>query len=141
VLYKLISGTDHIPDKSHGEKKPFLSEKSQSRGLGLKAISGSSLYQIPIPDGFHMKTYGQLFEFYAKDDNICIALLRGLAEGTTVGPTLNRLPYVYTNPPVSAVVYRWDRVFILSQKVLTSTKASVKVTLPSSSSSSPPLLS
>jgi hypothetical protein len=93
-----------------------------------------------------MKTYGQLFDFYAKDDNICIALLRGLAEGTTIGPALNRLPYVYTNPPVNAVVYHWDRVFVLSQKVLTSTKASMKVhslpplTSPSLSHSFPLLL-
>lgn len=114
-----------MPEK--GNEKAFLSEKSQSRGLGLKGISGSSLYQIPVPAGFHMKTYGQLFDFYAKEDCICIALLRGLDDGTTVGPCLNRLPYVFTNPPIATVVYRWDKVFLLSQRVLTSTKASIKV--------------
>jgi hypothetical protein len=79
-----------------------------------------ALYQIPVPEAFHMKTDGQLFDFSAKDDNICIALLR-MTEGTTIGPALND---VDTNPPVNAVVS------------LIGTKASVKV-LSSSTLTSP----
>lgn len=74
-----------------------------------------------------MKTYGQLFDHYAKNDCVCLGLFRGLPEGTTIGPCANRLPYVYTNPSITTVVYRWDSVFILSQKVLTSSNSSIKV--------------
>jgi hypothetical protein len=79
-----------------------------------------------------MKTYGQLFDTHAKEGNICIGLLRGLPEDSSVGPCLNRLPYVFTNPPIGTIVYRWDKVFVLSQRVLTSTNNSLKVFHPSS---------
>lgn len=125
ILNKLISGTDHVPEK--GTEKTKLVDKSHSRAIGLKSISGSSLYQIPIPSKFHMKTYGQVFDHYAREDCICIALFRGLPDGSTIGPCANRLPYVYTNPSITTVVYRWDCIFILSQKVLTSTNSSIKV--------------
>lgn len=130
VLKKLISGTDHIPEKG-GENRSFGMDKSYSRSIGLKAITGSSLYQIAIPNKFHNHTYGQLFDHYSKDNCLCIALLRGLQEGTSIGPTANRQPYVFTNPPLNTYVYRWDRVFVLSPKVLTSTNSTIKEVLES----------
>ena len=124
VLNKLISGTDHIPDKNGVQ---LLNENQKNVRNGLKSLYGSSLYQIPLPEGFAGKTYGQLFNYYANDGGLCIGILRGIWTGMTLGPNSNRMPYVFTNPPSDMHLYKCDKVFILSQKILTSYKTTIKV--------------
>ena len=126
VLNKLISGTDHIEDTESMGKSPLLTESNRSN-VGLKSLSGSSLYQVAVPEGFAGRSYGKLFDYFAAKDCLCIGLLRGIYSNMTVGPCSNRMPYVYTNPSPVTKLYKCDKVFVLSQRVLTSSRTSIKV--------------
>jgi hypothetical protein len=106
-----------------------MKASQQNARNGLKTLFGSSLYQVAIPEEFAGKTYGQLFNHYCNEGGLCIGLLRGTWSQLTFGPNSNRMPYVYTNPSASTLLYKCDKVFILSQQILTSYKASVKVCL------------
>lgn len=109
VLNKLISGTDHM------SPSPLLSPRQTK---GLNAAIGSSLYQIPMPDGLKDKTYGALVKLLASRGILAIGLLRGLLHNMHLGPKGNKMVYVYTNPSKDTEVFSCDRVFVLSQKVL-----------------------
>ena len=65
----------------------------------MKTLVGSSLYQIPIPDGLASRTYGALYTKLAEKKMIPLGLLRGVFSNTNTGPKTNKMPYVFTNPP------------------------------------------
>jgi hypothetical protein len=119
-LDKLISGTDFSDDS---QKNPLLSKKPK---VGIQAITGSSLYQIPIPEDLETKTYGSLFKHLCKDDIVPLGILRGVFANMSMGAKSNKSPYVFTNPPKDTELFMCDRVFVLSQKVLTATKSSTR---------------
>lgn len=119
VLDKLISGTDFADDV--GQKNPLLAKRPK---VGIQAITGSALYQIPIPEDLDTKTYGSLFKYLCKDDIVPLGLLRGVFANMSMGAKSNKMAYVFTNPPKDTELFTCDRVFVLSQKVLTSTKSS-----------------
>ena len=125
MLDKLISGTDFIDETQ--QKNPLLSNKRPK--VGIQAISGSALYQIPIPDNLETKTYGSLFKHLCKDNVIPLGLLRGVFANMSMGAKSNKMAYVFTNPPKDTELFTCDRVFVLSQKVLTSSKNSTKEVL------------
>lgn len=119
VLNKLISGTDHTPQQAETKALPFMSARKKK---DKAAISGSSVYQLPIPEGLEAKTYGAVMKHFAKEGVLCVGLLRGLLYGLTVGPKGNHTPYVFTNPSKNTEVYSCDRVFVLSQKLISMSK-------------------
>lgn len=124
VIDKLISGADPRetnPLAAH----PSLHNKRPK--AGIQSIVGSSLYQIPIPDNIEEKTYGGVFNALAKEGILPIGLLRGVFNNMNIGPKANKMSYVYTNPSSATEVFSCDRVFVLSQKVLTGSKSSIKV--------------
>jgi hypothetical protein len=114
LLNKLISGTDHIEQNN---KPAFLPSRRNMKDK--QVLTGSSLYQIPVPENLQPKTYGALMKLLAKDGILAIGLLRGMLYNMNIGPKSNKMPYVYTNPSKSTEVYTCDRVFVLSQRVLT----------------------
>merc|ERR1712000_60496 len=125
VLNKLISGTDHIESNGSGgsDCRPILVQQNSRSMMGMKSLIGSSLYQVPVPPEFAKKTYGELFHHFAMKDGLCIGLLRGVFSGLTVGPCSNRMEYVFTNPSRDTRLFKNGRVFVLSQRVLTSSKS------------------
>lgn len=59
---------------------------------------------------------------------IPIGLLRGTLLDMNVGHQQNRSPYVYTNPKKNTIVYKCDKVFVLSMTPLKpSDKMNIKV--------------
>jgi hypothetical protein len=57
----------------------------------------------------------------AQDNILPVGILRGVFSNMNIGPKSNKMPYVFTNPPADTEIYSAiDRVFVLSQKVLTS---------------------
>jgi len=78
----------------------------------LCGMKGSCLYQIDSPP--EITTYGALFEYFTKQKMIPMGILRGVMPHSMFGPKGNSLPYVYTNPGPSTVVYENDKIFVLS---------------------------
>lgn len=83
---------------------------------------GSSLHQIIVPDGLAKQTYGELFRYLSQRGIIPLGLLRGIFPAMGIGPKGNKAPYVFTNPSKDTEVFSCDKVFVLSQKSLTTTK-------------------
>ena len=119
MLNKLISGTDHI-SKTATRKKAKV---------GIAGITGSSLYQIPVPEGLEERTYGCLFKHLSKSGIIPIGILRGVFTNMNIGPKGNKMPYVYTNPTRGTEIFSCDRVFVLSQNAMSGSKLSFKETV------------
>jgi len=123
VIDKLISGAD--PRETNPlAAYPGLHNKRPK--AGIQSIVGSSLYQIPIPDNIEEKTYGGVFNALAKEGILPIGLLRGVFNNMNIGPKANKMSYVYTNPSSATEVFSCDRVFVLSQKVLSGSKSTIK---------------
>lgn len=80
------------------------------------------MYQIPIPKEFVGKSYGELFNYFVGKGTLCMGLYRG-ANSTSI----NRLPYVFTNPDKRAIVKKADVAFVLSQKEILVSEESEKV--------------
>lgn len=78
-------------------------------------MRGSSLYQIPLPEGLDSRTYGALYTLLAKRKMIPLGILRGVFANTKSGPKANVMPYVFTNPPKDTELFSCDKVFVLSQ--------------------------
>ena len=122
----MISGTDHkeededsdlgSPNSKKKKRKPSKVQTKVFDGMG------SSLIQIPIPEGLQSQTYGSLYEHLSEKGMIPLGLLRGVFPTMNVGPKGNKMPYVATNPPARAEVFSCDKVFVLSQKLLRSDK-------------------
>jgi hypothetical protein len=85
-------------------------------GQNMKALIGSSLYQIPLPEGLGSRTYGALYSKLAERKMIPLGLLRGVFSHTNSGPKSNKMPYVFTNPPKDTELFSCDKVFVLSQQ-------------------------
>ncbi|KAL4473536.1 hypothetical protein ABPG74_022400 [Tetrahymena malaccensis] len=72
----------------------------------------SNLYQIPVPEDYFNKTFGQLFHYLATEQQlIALALYR------LPGSVGNQFPYTYTNPKENTKITHRDRVFVLGQSV------------------------
>mmetsp|Transcript_23872 Transcript_23872/g.35024 ORF Transcript_23872/g.35024 Transcript_23872/m.35024 type:complete len:1148 (-) Transcript_23872:179-3622(-) len=127
VLDKLISGTDCVEDQKN--RNPLLANKRPK--VGIQAVTGSALYQIPIPDNLESKTYGSLFKHLCKDGILPLGLLRGVFTNMSMGAKSNKMSYVFTNPSKDTELFTCDRVFVLSQKVLTSSKSTAREVLES----------
>jgi len=89
-------------------------------------IKGSSLYQIQIPDGLDSRTYGSLFTYLSARRVIPLGLFRGVFAHTSSGPKGNRNSYVFTNPPPDTELFTCDKVFVLSQVPMHSSRVSQK---------------
>mmetsp|Transcript_8231 Transcript_8231/g.15524 ORF Transcript_8231/g.15524 Transcript_8231/m.15524 type:complete len:1217 (+) Transcript_8231:175-3825(+) len=134
VLNQLISGTDHIgggddekePAKKVPMKKGGINAVRQKKG-GVNNIRGSALYQISVPEKLESKTYGCLAQELASRGVLPLGLLRGVFSNMSVGARSNKMPYVYTNPSKDTELFSCDKVFVLSQKVLSSTMTSEEV--------------
>jgi hypothetical protein len=133
VLNQLISGTDHIGtdgDEEEEKKKPTkkgsINVTKQKKG-GVNNIRGSALYQISVPEKLDTKTYGSLSHELATRGILPLGLLRGVFSNMSVGARSNKMPYVYTNPSKDTELFSCDKVFVLSQKVLSSTLSSDEV--------------
>ncbi len=116
VLDKFIAGVEPISGV------PGLPVHA-SRKLGnrvVNASAGSSIYKIDLPEKLESQTYGALMKNLAAKGILAIGLLRGLIHKSDIGPKANSMVYVYTNPNVNTEVYSCDRVFVLSQTVLSS---------------------
>ena len=81
-------------------------------------MTGSSLYQIAIPDDLESHTYGALFKHLAKSDMIPLGIFRGVFAQMKTGPKANKMSYVFTNPPRDTELFSCDKVFVLAQKPL-----------------------
>lgn len=128
VLNKLISGTDHIVSVPASSSISISQRKHVNKGSSV--ANGSSLYQIPMPDNLETKTYGALVKHLANENILAIGLLRGLLYNMNIGPKSNKMVYTFTNPSKDTEVFSCDRVFVLSQKVLTQTgNKDVKVSI------------
>jgi hypothetical protein len=111
------------------------SSKSLSRSL-----RGSSLYQIPLPEGLDSRTYGALYTLLAKRKMIPLGILRGVFANTKSGPKANVMPYVFTNPPKDTELFSCDKVFVLSQtpiKISRFNKVSASTVRPTTTVMSP----
>ena len=125
VVDKLISGTDHKPDESLTDSSPSHSTKRKKNAVVNSKMfdgMGSSLHQILVPDNLKKQTYGELFKALSQRGMIPLGLLRGTFPAMNIGPKGNKLPYVYTNPSKETEVFSCDKVFVLSQKSLNTTK-------------------
>ena len=105
-----------------------VERKEKGKASGKSHLQGSSLYQIPIPEGLESRTYGALFRLLANRKQIPLGLLRAVFHNTKTGPKANKMPYVFTNPPKDTELFACDRVFILSQTPIKITRI-VKVNL------------
>jgi hypothetical protein len=132
VLNQLISGTDHISGEEEGDqenkpvKKGGINVVRQRKG-GVNNIRGSALYQISVPEKLETKTYGCLSQELASRGILPLGLLRGVFSNMSVGARSNKMPYVYTNPSKDTELFSCDKVFVLSQTVLSSTLSSEEV--------------
>ena len=109
------------PTKNSNKPKP--KDTKDQNHTNLKRIIGSCIYQIPVPDDAENKTFGYMYKFLSQRDNIIpIAVLRGTFPHMKIGPKGNKMPYVFTNPDKDTELFTCDRLFVLSQKPLTTTK-------------------
>ncbi len=153
IIHKLISGVDHIDrseliakaDEIAREKaeayKSSDDEEDDNSASSLNAdessyesnyekainnIQNSCLYQMPIPLSLRKMYYGYLYKELALSGIIPLGLLRGtmVRDGeATLGPKLNKMPFVYTNPDKDSEIYYCDRVFVLSTQPISQADA------------------
>ena len=141
IIHKLISGVDHIDrseliakadeiarekteaDKSSddedddGDSDSSLNADDSMYERAINNIQCSCLYQMPIPSYLKKMYYGYLFKELALSGIIPLGLLRGtmVRDGeSTLGPKLNKMAFVFTNPDKDSELYCCDRVFVLS---------------------------
>lgn len=122
VINKLISGIEH---KDYNEIAASAGT-TQIKPKGLAAITGSSLYQINIPEDLESHTYGALYKHLAKVDMIPLGIFRGIFNQMKTGPKANKMSYVFTNPPKDTELFSCDKIFVLSQKPQFSDKKKVQ---------------
>lgn len=71
-------------------------------------IKQSNFWQIPVPEDYHNKTFGDLFNY------LCIQrALIPIGLYRLPGATDNERPYVYTNPESSVKLTAHDKIFVL----------------------------
>jgi hypothetical protein len=120
ILNCLVGGIE----KREIEKTTQRFYKRGNDSKKLKGLLGSSLYQIPLPEGLASRTYGALYTLLAKRKQIPLGILRGVFSNTKSGPKSNLTPYVFTNPPKDTELFSCDKIFILSQTPVKITRVS-----------------
>jgi len=75
----------------------------------LADLKQSNLWQIPIPEDYLNKTFGELFNYLAAERELIPLGLYRLPNSTD-----NKYPYVYTNPPPTTKLTHRDKVFVLA---------------------------
>jgi len=75
----------------------------------LAELKQSNFWQIPVPEDYLNKTFGELFDYLAVDRELIPFGLYRLP-----GATDNKSPYVYTNPDASTKLTHRDKVFVLA---------------------------
>ncbi len=113
ILNLLVGGIE----KREIEKatNQYYKNNTGTTSKAMKGLIGSSLYQIPLPDGLVSRTYGALYSLLAKRKQIPLGILRGVFSTTKSGPKANVMPYVFTNPPKDTELFSCDKIFVLSQ--------------------------
>ena len=106
------------PSKKGGESTKRTASGTSDGSAAAMGLIGSSLYQIPIPEGLESRTYGALYRLLARRGQIPLGILRGIYSHTKSGPKSNKMPYVFTNPPKDTELFTCDKVFVLSQTVI-----------------------
>jgi hypothetical protein len=75
-------------------------------------IKQSNFWQIPVPEDYHSKTFGDLFNY------LCIQrALIPIGLYRLPGATDNERPYVYTNPPSTVKLTPQDKIFVLGNSM------------------------
>jgi hypothetical protein len=128
VINKMIGSVEHVPkdvaDKLRAsgagttrsaQPSPTKGGPSTLSGSSYASMPSSSLYQISIPDGLESRTYGSLYRLLSRRKQIPLGILRGVFSNTKSGPKANKMPYVFTNPPKDTELFTCDKVFVLSQ--------------------------
>lgn len=72
-------------------------------------IKDSNLYQVPVPEDYLNKTFGELFNYLSIERHLIPLGLYRLAKAVD-----NKHPYVYTNPPAETTLTPRDKVFVLA---------------------------
>jgi hypothetical protein len=124
------SNTPATPVQRDPRRSTFINVKSINakgapsiKDASANRLKGSSLYQIPIPEGLTNRTYGALFKLLVTKNMIPLGLLRGVVSSTKTGPKGNKVPYVFTNPSPDSEIFACDKVFVLAQQTPTLVRA------------------
>lgn len=126
VVNRLISSRDQKEIKAVANTAIQGSMGSVNRAK-LDAVSGSNLYQMPIPRELNRSaTYGDLFKMLAGKGILMLGLYRGVPPIINRGERMNVMPYVFTNPPPDTELFPCDRVFVLSTKPIPSQSMSIQ---------------
>jgi len=72
-------------------------------------LKQSNLWQIPVPEDYEGKTFGDLFKYFTIQRNLIALGLYRMPNATD-----NKAPYVFTNPPANTKLVNGDRVFVLA---------------------------
>ncbi|CAD8212795.1 unnamed protein product [Paramecium octaurelia] len=75
-------------------------------------IKDSNLYQVPVPEDYLNKTFGELFNYLSIERHLIPLGLYRLAKAVD-----NKHPYVYTNPPAETTLTPRDKVFVLAHQL------------------------
>ncbi|CAD8213071.1 unnamed protein product [Paramecium octaurelia] len=75
-------------------------------------IKDSNLYQVPVPEDYLNKTFGELFNYLSIERHLIPLGLYRLAKALD-----NKHPYVYTNPPAETTLTPRDKVFVLAHQL------------------------
>ena len=91
------------------------SDKNALKVMGIceeADLKQSNFWQIPVPEDYQNKTFGELFNY------LCIQrALIPLGLYRLAGATDNERPYVVTNPPEHIKLTPQDRVFVLGNEM------------------------
>ena len=112
VLGQLVAGSDpRLIEEWNNSMSDHLDK--------IGKIEESHLFQIPVPQAFFRKTYGELFAFLLNMEEkvLPIGLFRGVWASLGQGPNGNRMPYVYTNPDSGTILDKVDHVFVLAKRL------------------------
>ncbi|KAL4463512.1 hypothetical protein ABPG72_007613 [Tetrahymena utriculariae] len=87
-------------------------QQEQNLNNEIDKIKQSNLWQIPVPEDYYNKTFGQLFHYLSEQrDLIALGLYR------LSGALDNKQPYTYTNPDSDTKLTPRDKVFVLSYNI------------------------
>ncbi|CAD8072511.1 unnamed protein product [Paramecium primaurelia] len=75
-------------------------------------LKDSNLYQVPVPEDYLNKTFGELFNYLSTERHLIPLGLYRMA-----GAVDNKHPYVYTNPPSETKLTHRDKVFVLAHQL------------------------
>ena len=105
IVRKLIAGDN----QQEAERWQQVARKDYPDG-----IPNSIVYQIPVQQEWHESTYEEVFDKLVLKQMLPLGLRRGVCPDRPPDDDENEVPYVFTNPPPEAIVFHWDRIFVLS---------------------------